>query len=45
MANELKLIEAEWRIYSSVDETITGSDHGLSPGRRQAIIKTNVWKL
>ena len=32
-------IEAEWRIYVS-KLTITGSDKGLSPGRRQAIIWT-----
>ena len=30
--------EAEWRTYASVDQTIIGSDNGLSPGRRQAII-------
>ena len=35
------LIEAEWHIYASVDQTIIGSDNGLSPGGRQAIIKTN----
>ena len=35
------LIEAEWHIYASVDQTIIGSNNGLSPGRRQAIIKTN----
>ena len=29
------------RIYASVNYTITGSDNGLSPGRRQAIILTN----
>ena len=34
------LIEAEWRIYASVN-LIIGSDNGLSPGRRQAIIWTN----
>ena len=33
------LIEAEWRIYICVGNvTIIGSDNGLSPGRRQAII-------
>ena len=37
----LKLIEAEWRIYASLNYTITGSDNGLSPGGRQAIIWTN----
>ena len=35
------LIEAEWRIYASVNYAIIGSDNGLSPGRRQAIIWTN----
>ena len=33
------LIEAEWRIYAPV--IIIGSDNGLSPGRRQAIIWNN----
>ena len=33
------LIEAEWCIYASVN-FIIGSDNGLSPGRRQAIICT-----
>ena len=37
----IELIEAEWRIYASVNYTIIGSDNGLSPGRRQAIIQTN----
>ena len=31
-------MEAERRIYASVNYTIIGSDNGLSPGRRQAII-------
>ena len=35
------LIEAEWRIYASVRLTNIGSDNGLSPGRRQAIVWTN----
>ena len=35
------LIEAEWRIYASVNLTIIGSDNGLSPGRRQAITWTS----
>ena len=34
-------IEAEWHIYASVNYTIIGSDNGLSPGRRHAIIWTN----
>ena len=34
-------MEAEWHIYASVNYTIMGSDNGLSPGRRQAIIGTN----
>ena len=32
------LIEAEWRIYASLNWIIIGSDNGLSPVRRQAII-------
>ena len=39
------LIEAEWRIYASVNYTNIGSDNGLSPDRRQAIIWTNTGKL
>ena len=35
------IIEAQWRIYASVNYAIIGSDNGLSPGRRQAIIWTN----
>ena len=42
---QLKLIEAEWRIYASVNYTINGSDNGLSPGRRHAIIWTNAGLL
>ena len=38
----LQLIEAEWRIYASLNWVIIGSDNGLSPVRRQAIIWTNV---
>ena len=34
-------MEAEWRIYASVNYTIMVSDDGLSPGRHQAIIWTN----
>ena len=34
--------EAEWRIYASVTYTIIGSNNGLSPGRRRAIILANV---
>ena len=34
-------IEAEWRIYASVKHTNIGSDNGLSPGRRRAIIWTS----
>ena len=33
--------EAEWHMYASVNYTIIGSDNGLSPPRRQAIIWTN----
>ena len=36
-----QLIEAEWRIYTSVNYTIIGSDNGLSPAWRQAINWTN----
>ena len=32
---------AEWRIYASANYVNTGSDNGLSLGRRQAIICTN----
>ena len=35
------LIEAKWRIYASVNHAIISSDNGLSPVRRQAIIRTN----
>ena len=38
----VKLIEAEWRIYASLNWVIIGSDSGLSPVRRQAIIWLNV---
>ena len=37
----LKLIEAERRIYASVNYAIIGPDNALSPDRRQAIIRTN----
>ena len=37
----LKLIEAEWRRICVVKLFIIGSDNGLSPGWRQAIIWTN----
>ena len=37
-----KHIEAEWRIYASLNWVIIGSDNGLSPVRRQAITWTNV---
>ena len=39
------LIEGEWRIYTSLNWVIIGSDNGLSPVRRQAIIWTNAWIL
>ena len=35
------LIEAEWRIYESLNWAVIGSDNGLSPIRHQAIIWTN----
>ena len=41
----VQLIEAEWRIYASLDKTIIGSDNGLSPDRRQAIIWTTCWYI
>ena len=39
------IIEAECRIYASVPGAIIGSDNGLSPVRRQAIIWTNAGSL
>ena len=44
------LIEAEWRIYASLNWAIIGSDNGLSPVWCQAIIWTNarillIWPL
>ena len=36
-----QFIEPEWRIYASVEHTNIGSDNGLSPVRRQAIIWTD----
>ena len=36
-----KSIEVEWRIYASVNYVRIGSDNGLLPVRRQAIIWTN----
>ena len=40
-----QLTEDEWRIYASVNCTSFGSDNGLSPGRRQAIIWPNAGML
>ena len=37
-----QLIEAGWRMYASVKHISIDSDNGLSPGRHQAIIWTNV---
>ena len=34
-----------WRIYASVNRVSIGSDNGLSPIRRQAIIWTSAWLL
>ena len=34
------ILKVVW--YLEIDLTIIGSDNGLSPGRRQAIIRTNV---
>ena len=39
------LIKAEWCIYASVKQAIIGSDIGLSPERRLAIIWTNAGML
>ena len=39
--SEISIIEAEWHIYSPGDYAIIGSDNGLMPFRRQAIIWTN----
>ena len=38
-------IEAEWRIHASINYAIIGSDNGLSPDRRQAIIWINAGVL
>ena len=35
------LIEDEWRMYASVNYNVIGSDNGLPPDRRQAVIWTN----
>ena len=37
----IELIEAEWRLYASVNYAIIGSDNGLSPVRWQPIIWTH----
>ena len=37
----LQLIEAEWRLYASLNYDIIGLDNGLSPARHQAMIWTN----
>ena len=39
------IYEAVWCIYASGKHTNIGSNNGLSPGRRQAIIWTNAWIL
>ena len=38
-------VETEWRIFASINLTLIGSDNGLSPGRRQAIIWANATVL
>ena len=38
---EINHMEAEWRIYASIDHAAFASDNGLSPVRREAIIGTN----
>ena len=40
--SSVKFIEAEWRIYASMNYDNIGSDDGLSPGRCQAIIWANI---
>ena len=35
------LIEAEWRMYASLNWVVIDSDNGVLPVRRQAIIRTN----
>ena len=35
------LIEVEWCIFASANDAVIGSDNGLSPGWRQAIIWQN----
>ena len=35
------IVDAEWRIYASVNYAIIGSDNGLSPVRPQPMISTN----
>ena len=44
----LSLILTHWGRVTHIyvgELTIIGSDNGLSPGRRQAIIRTNAWIL
>ena len=41
MVTFYQLIEAEWRIYASVNLTIICSDNGMSPDRRLVIIWTS----
>ena len=38
---QVELIEVEWRIYALATKAIIGSDNGLLPVRREAIIWTN----
>ena len=37
--------EAEWRIFALINYAIMGSDNGLWPGKRQAIIWSNAGPL
>ena len=39
--HSVKLIEAEWRIYASVNKVIIGPDNGLPPDRQQVFIWNN----
>ena len=41
LRRHIYLFEVEWRIYASLIYGTIGSDNGLSPVRRQAVIWTN----
>ena len=42
LTKQFWFIEAKWRIYAPINETIIYSDNGLSSVRNQAMIYTNV---